>query len=130
MTTFFCPHCWKEIDKNDKLCPYCAYDISTYSELDFEDKLIIALNHPERDTVKRAVWILGKIKSEKAIQHLIHTFEKADDPYLQREIIKSLKQIGTKEAMDYIKQAISSNSVIVKRAALEILKCSDNSVLL
>jgi len=57
---FFCPICWKEIKETEKTCPYCDANITEHEKRSFEEKLINALKHPERETVQRAVWILGK----------------------------------------------------------------------
>lgn len=58
--TFFCPVCWKGIQATDRICPSCGVDISAYENKVFEEKLINALRHTERETVQRAVYILTR----------------------------------------------------------------------
>lgn len=58
--TFFCPVCWKEIQATDRICPSCGADISEYENKVFEEKLINALRHTERETVQRVVYILTR----------------------------------------------------------------------
>lgn len=122
MITFFCPQCWKEIKGEDRKCPYCGADITEYEEKGFEEKLINALRHHERETLQRAVWILGKLRSNKAINPLIKLFEQTDNPYLKREILDTLSEIGAPDAMAFIMKASKSEISIVKKKAMEILK--------
>lgn len=124
---FFCPQCWKEINEKDRRCPYCGADILEYERKGFEEKLMNALRHPEPETVKRAVWILGKIKSLKAIKPLIELFSKTDDPFLKREILDALSEIGTEEALAFIKKCLNSEIGIVRKRAEEIIiSCNAN----
>lgn len=120
MITFFCPRCWKEIKREDKKCPYCAADIIKHDRKGFEEKLINALNHPERETVQRAVWILGRLRSVMSVQPLISLFEQSGDPYLKIEILNTLKKIGTTDAIDLIEKAVHSQIRIVRRKAEEL----------
>ncbi len=87
---FFCPVCWKEINQEDKRCPYCGSDVTEHERKSFEEKLINALKHPERETVQRAVWILGKLESIKAVKPLTVLFEHTDNPFLKIVILDSL----------------------------------------
>ncbi|HHT9120739.1 MAG TPA: HEAT repeat domain-containing protein [Candidatus Hypogeohydataceae bacterium YC41] len=120
--TFFCPRCWKEIKAVDKVCPYCSANISEFENKDFEEKLINALRHPERETVRRAVFILGKLKSVKAVQPLLALFKQTDNIFLKIEILKALNEIGVQEAKEFIITVIDSDVGIVKRKAQELIK--------
>ncbi len=128
MITFFCPRCWKEITGDDKKCPYCGADITEHERKGFEDKLINALRHPEQETVQRAVWILGRLKSDRAVKPLIRLFEQSDNPYLKREILDALYEIGLPEAMDFIVKSLRSEISIVRKKAEEIIKRGGNNV--
>lgn len=119
---FFCPRCWKEIKGDDKRCPYCGADITEHERKGFEEKLINALNHPERETVQRAVWILGRLKTDKAVKPLIKLFEQSDNPYLKKEILDALFEIGAQDAMDFIVKSLKSEVSIVREKANEIVK--------
>jgi HEAT repeat protein len=122
MITFFCPSCWKEIKKDDSKCPFCRADITEHEKKGFEEKLIHALNHPERETVQRAVWILGRIKSAKAVQPLIQLFERTDNPFLKVTILYALSDFAMPEAVDFIVKSMDSEMSMVKKTAAKIME--------
>lgn len=122
MMTFYCPQCWKEIKGEVKQCPYCIADITEHEKKGFEEKLINALWHRERETVQTAVWLLGRLKTDKAVDPLIKLFEHSDNPYLKREILDALFEIGAPEAMDFIMKASKSEISNVRKKADEIIK--------
>lgn len=119
---FFCPVCWKEIRGDDERCPLCGSDITEHEKKSFKDKVINALRHPERQTVQRAVWILGKLKSIKAVDPLKILFEQTDNPFLKIEILIALGEIGTQDALDLIVNALDSEISIVRRKTREIIE--------
>jgi HEAT repeat protein len=119
---FFCPICWKEIRGDDIRCPYCGSDITEHEKKSFEEKLINALRHPERETVQRAVWVLGKLKSIKSLEPLKILFEQTDNPFLEIEILNALAEIATHDALDIIMSALDSEESIVRRKAREIIE--------
>lgn len=118
--TFFCPRCLREIKRDDKRCPHCSTAITKHEKKGFEEKLINALNHPERETVQRAVWILGQLKSIKAVQPIIKLFEQTDNPYIKVEILHALDQIGTAESRSFVIRSLDSEIAIVRRKAKEL----------
>src|SRR4030067_1237851 len=85
--TFFCPVCWKEIRQVDTICPCCNAHLPEYENKHFEEKLINALRHPERETVQRAVYLLGKRKSVKAAKPLLDLFKQTNNTFLQIAIL-------------------------------------------
>jgi HEAT repeat protein len=114
--------CWKEIRGDDKRCPYCGSDITEHDKKSFEEKLINALRHPERETVQRAVWILGKLKSVKAVDPLKNLFKQTDNPFLKVTILNALGEIATQDALDLIVNALDSDISIVRRKARELME--------
>lgn len=114
--------CWKEIRWDDKRCPYCGSDITEHDKKSFEEKLINALRHPERETVQRAVWILGKLKSVKAVDPLKNLFKQTDNPFLKVTILNALGEIATQDALDLIVNALDSDISIVRRKARELIE--------
>ena len=122
MITFFCPKCWKEIKGEDKKCPHCAADITEHEKKGFEEKVINALDHPERQTVQRAVWILGRLRSLQAVNPLISLFERTENPYLKGEILEALDQIETPEALGFIIRSAHSEISMVKKRAKELVE--------
>lgn len=118
---FFCPQCWKEINAADAKCPHCGADITEHEKKEFEEKLINALRHPERETVQRAVWILGRLKSVKAVMPVIKLFEQTDNSFLKMEILDALGEIGTPAAGDFIVRSVDSKISIVKEKAKRLI---------
>lgn len=119
---FFCPQCWKEIKGGDRKCPYCGADITEHEKKGFEEKLINALRHPERETVQRAVWILGRLKSIVAVKPLIDLFEKTDNPFLKTAILNALGEIKTQDALDFILKSLNSEVSMVRIRARAIIE--------
>lgn len=118
---FFCPVYWKKIKRNDRICPYCGSDISEYESKDFEEKLINALRHREGETVQRAVYILRRRKSIKAVQPLLKLFKQTNNTLLKIGILNTLNEIGVPEAKEFILKATDSDVGIIKRMAKEII---------
>ena len=69
---------------------------------EFEKKLIHALRHTEPKLVQQAVYILGRLKSIRAVKSLIKLFEQTDDALLKMKILDSLSEIGTPETRNFI----------------------------
>lgn len=119
---FFCPICWNEIKESENTCLYCCSNITDHEQKNFEGKLINALRHAERENVQRAVWILGRIKSIKAVKPLAILFEQTDNPFLKTEILNSLNEIGMPDAIDLIVNALDSDESMVRRKAKELVE--------
>lgn len=68
--TYFCITCLKETKEITRICPFCGVDLSKYRKRHIEKTLINALRQKETETVRQAVYILGRLKSSKAVQHL------------------------------------------------------------
>ncbi|MGB4268646.1 MAG: HEAT repeat domain-containing protein [Spirochaetota bacterium] len=92
--------------------------------MSFEEKLIAALKHPIPETMTMAIIVLGKIKSKRSVQPLIERFNTIDDPYIKREIVKTLFYIGTPESLSFVKSMLHNNNVIIKNEARNLLKTS------
>ncbi len=122
MLTFFCPVCWRELKGDLKMCPFCGSDIREFEKRGFEEKLVNALRHPERETVERAVYILGELKSVKAVNPLIELFNMMEDnPFLRISVLKALYEIGIPEAVEFIARAAHINAGIVGKEAERLL---------
>jgi HEAT repeat protein len=120
--TFFCPFCWNEIKETDKECPYCRSELAGYYSKNFEEKLINALNHPERETARRAAYILGRLKSANAVKKLMELFGLTVDTYIKMEILEALYYIGTDEASAFVRKAAGSDIAVIRRKARELLE--------
>lgn len=99
---YFCITCLKETKGITRLCPFCGVDLSKYRKKRIEKTLINALKQKEVETVRQAVYILGKLKSSKAVLHLSMLYKRTNNTLLKMEIIDSLKEIGEYEAKDFI----------------------------
>ncbi len=119
--TFYCPECWKEINEVEETCPFCNADILKYEGMDYEKKLINALRHTEPETVLRAVYIIGRLKSEKAVKPLITLFEKTDSTFLKIAILNTLREIGIPKAVEFIVDRSDLEVGIVKRTARDLI---------
>ena len=104
------------------MCPCCGADISERENKDFEEKLINALRHTERETVQRAVFILGKLKSSKAVQPIFKLFQQTDNIFLKTEILNTLNEIEAPEAKEFFMNVLDSEIGIIKRMAKALVK--------
>jgi HEAT repeat protein len=110
---YFCPSCLNELDMDCKHCPFCACDISCFSEgKDFVDKLIAALHHPEPSTPVRAAWILGWLQDERAIGPLYELARDPGDMYIRVAAVRALMAIGTKKASELAEACLQTVSVV------------------
>ena len=118
--TFFCPVCWKEIRQAETICPCCNIHLSEYENKHFEEKLINALRHPERETVQRAVYLLGKRKSVKAAKPLLDLFKQTNNTFLKIAILNALQEVDTPAARECICKVIDSDTGLLRRMAWKI----------
>ncbi|MFN3533122.1 MAG: HEAT repeat domain-containing protein, partial [Candidatus Brocadia sp.] len=77
--------------------------------------------HRERETVQRAVFILGRRKSVKALQPLFDLFRQTDNTFLRIEILNTLNEIGVPKAKKFLMKVINSDVGIIKRMAKELI---------
>lgn len=104
MIYYFCPFCWEELKDNLIICPNCNSDLRKFSSMPFEEKLIYALKHPVREIRKTAIFIIGLKKMRSAIKELEKILIYEEDSIMIIEILNSLKNIGTEEAMEIIER--------------------------
>ena len=58
----------------------------------------------------------------EAVKYFIEIFEKKDNPFFKAAILRALSDLGTPEAMDFIKKSLNSEENIVRMKAKEILR--------
>jgi HEAT repeat protein len=98
-------------------------DIPAFLESkDYVDRLILALDHPEKGTPLRAAWILGQLRQPKAVEALMASVQKTDDVYLIRAAIKALGEIGAPRAIAFLKSLCNHPARIVSEEATRILE--------
>jgi hypothetical protein len=119
---FFCPRCWRDFDKDLRICPQCGLRIREFWESkDYVEKLIIALEHPEKETPIRAAWLLGQLKDSRAVQPLIDLVNKTDDVYIARAAVHALGEIDTPAARQFLSTLANHPAKMVRDEVQQIL---------
>lgn len=102
---FFCPYCWAELDRDYEICPNCKSSLKDFTNLEFDDKLILGLDNPITENRLFIINVLGRRKVEKAIKKLCHMLFDKRDTYELMEIINALYLIGSTQAISCIREA-------------------------
>ncbi len=116
MTEYFCPRCWYSSKKNFEVCPKCGFDLREFEKLPYEDKLILALNHPVREYRLNAVRLLGRLKSEKAIEKF-REMVKHSDVITTLVIIEALSQIPSEKSLELLDELTKHSSPVISKKA-------------
>jgi len=82
------------------MCEKCGRDLSIFGSMDYEEKLILGLSNPITSRRMLVIEILGRIKSDRAIPILCRMLEESKDIFEKEQIIRALKEIGTREALE------------------------------
>jgi quinoprotein glucose dehydrogenase len=104
------------------ICPVCGADLQDFSSKSYEEKLIIALQHPEPTVPIRAATILGELRSNAAVEPLIDVAISVDDPYIQEAAVVALGRIGDVRAISCLDLLSREGAVRVRAAAERTLK--------
>jgi len=115
--TWFCPDCSHEVNPEAQTCPLCGSDLAKQQRVDYETKLIRALEHRMADRRLIAARVLGQIGGTRAVRALIELAERGDDPYASAEAVRALARIGGRQATEYLKKANAHPSAVVRHAA-------------
>ena len=99
LVRFYCPHCWKEIPEEATVCPHCHLSLEGLSNQKFFDKLIDALRHPVPARAAFAAQTLGRLGDARAVEPLLETLGRTDDPEVQEAVIQSLGTLGDARAV-------------------------------
>lgn len=122
MVRFYCPKCWSDFAEDLDKCPQCGLDVQQFwASKDYVEKLILALNHPEKTTPLRTAWILGKLREPRAVKVLNQVIEKTEDVYLVVAAVKASGQIGTLEAVTSLEALRQHPAQMVREACRKIL---------
>ncbi len=116
MTEYFCPRCWYSSKKNFEVCPKCGYDLGEFEKLSYEDKLILALDHPIREYKLNAIRLLGRLKSEKAVEKF-KEMVKHSDVITILVIIEALSQIQSKKSLELLDELMKHKSPVISKKA-------------
>jgi len=100
---FYCPQCWQNFERDEPRCPYCGLNIEEFwKSKGYIEKLILALQHPEKETPIRAAWLLGQLKDTRAVPPLVELIKKTEDVYIARAAVQALGEIDTPEARKFM----------------------------
>lgn len=99
MMQFFCPLCWRGFPEGLALCPYCAANIATFwTARDWSAKMLLAVRHPESDTVARVAWILNRLKKAGAISSLSELVRQTQSVVVGRAAVEALEAMNDEAA--------------------------------
>jgi HEAT repeat protein len=119
---FYCPRCWRDFDEDVPVCPHCGLHIEEFwKSKDYVEKLIVALHHPEKETPIRAAWLLGQLKDQRAVAPLIDLVKETDDVDIARAAVRALGEIGTAEAMTFLRTLGRHHAKMVRDEARRML---------
>ena len=124
--TYYCPHCWATVVAEIQICPTCGAVIKD-TGADIVDRYMAALRHPQAETRLRVAWLLGQMQATRAVPALltiVAAHGRADhDPYLLSVAVKSLGQIGNKQAVPELAALLADAdaSVLARKEALDAL---------
>lgn len=119
--TYFCPSCWGEVGAVT-ICPNCGADVREFSGKSYEEKLILALHHPEPTVPIRAATILGELHSHAAVDSLLRLAAASPDPYIQEAAVEALGRIGDSRALPHLHRLSRDGAVRVQAAAKRAVK--------
>ncbi len=117
MATHFCPFCWREVEERADRCPACGADLAAFSSLTYEDKLLLALEHPVREHRLTPIRVLGRTRSTRAVPRLQEMLKTEHDFYLLREVLEALAHIDSLEAREALSAARLHSSTLVRHYA-------------
>jgi hypothetical protein len=122
MVRWFCPYCWGEVDERDEVCPHCGADLKGFSSLDYDQKLILALDCPIAQSRMFVIEVLRRRKTQGAVPKLCRMLFEDRDTFELVEIAKALLNIGTADALECLQRRIKTeDNLILKRFSEESL---------
>jgi len=123
MLRYFCPECWRNFPEDVDRCPNCGFAIrGSWDAKDYVDKLIAALRHPEQGTPIRAAWILGRLREIRAVGALTELVSRTPDVYIATAAVSALGEIGTPEALAFLRTLGDHPARMVRAAAQRIIE--------
>jgi HEAT repeat protein len=115
----YCPHCWAEIGLDDRLCPHCQ-QLTDENGLDFADKLIAALRHPEPTRAGLAIDILaGRLHEARAVGPLLALLASTQDHAVLAQAAHGLGQLGDQRAVQPLAKLLNNGDapLVARREA-------------
>lgn len=121
MLTYFCPGCWRQLDPVLTVCPYCKYDLAGFSQLPYEEKLLLSLDHPIRENRWCAIQTLGALRSQKALSRFEAIVKDESDYYVIRQVLYALLAVDSPRGREILRQATCHPSRLVRALARSLL---------
>jgi len=119
MVRWFCPYCWDEADERDEVCPHCGADLKGFSSLDYDQKLILALDCPITQSRMFVVEVLRRRKTQGAVLMLCRMLFEDRDTFELIEIAKALLNIGTADALECLQRRMKTEGDIILKRFLD-----------
>ena len=113
-----CPTCWQVAPPAAECCPACGADFAALQEREYTEKLIGALDRPDRKTMIRVARILGARGDERTVSSLVRALRRySSEPYVAAAIIESLGRLPGAAARTAVRDGLGHESVIVREKA-------------
>jgi HEAT repeat protein len=103
--TYYCPFCWSEIDGSTEVCPRCGSNLRKFSNLSYEEKLLVALRQPIPENRRLAIQILGELRSERVLPEFRKILEIEEDVFVVSEVVRALAAIGSERSLTLLAKA-------------------------
>jgi HEAT repeat protein len=117
----YCPECWKEVAAGLAACPGCGAVLLPWNERKYSAKLIRALDDPDAETRRRAVYVIGEKRVAEAVGRLGDVFERTVDPFLKSEIVEAIGKIGGETGFPLLIEPLRHPSFVVRAEAAKAL---------
>lgn len=120
---FFCPFCWNAVPQTATECPFCRANIANFTNLPYEVKLIIALNHPIADY---RITALNVIKAKKI--YMAKPFIKSlaindNNPHVLQAALNTLIELGKEDSCGFLKYLSENHEYsLVRNYAFDIYR--------
>lgn len=121
VVTYLCPKCGTTRPLDEVVCGYCGFDIRAFENASFDEKLLVALFHPEPETSERAAFLLGVRGPTGAADALERRYHDTGDPFILRAVVAALARIGGPAADRVLEDARAHYFIVVRAEALRRL---------
>jgi len=103
----YCPHCWKETPLDAARCPHCGESTSEEG-VDFVDRLISALRHPEPTRAGLAIDILSeRLHEQRAVKPIIELIKTSKDFAVLVQSAHGLGILGDRKAIPVLAELLN-----------------------
>lgn len=119
MPTRYCFGCWAENSWGAELCQQCGRPLASAPEESYHAKLLLALGHPEPETVARAAHLLGQLGVQEARPLLLRLLEEGRDPSILQEAIWALGALHACEAVQFLVALLQDSYLLARLEAIK-----------